>query len=110
MLKDTTKLAAEQYNYLKKSLKLDQGFNAEISTVWYLMALRTKHTDVIPFVEAFLGVNGRLKFIQPLYSALYKLNKEEALTTFNKYKSIYHPIAVKLIQADFKKNSFLTLQ
>ena len=51
---------------------------------------------------AFLGEYGRQKFIRPLYRALYVRDKETALKTFEKWKSTYHPIAVKGIESDFK--------
>ena len=51
---------------------------------------------------AFLGKFGRLKYLRPLYRSLYVRDKETALTTFEKWKSTYHPIAVRLIELDFK--------
>jgi hypothetical protein len=44
-----------------------------------------------------------MKFIRPLYVALAKINKTKAVEIFNKYKAIYHPIAVRLIELDFSQ-------
>ena len=38
-----------------------------------------------------------------LYTYFYKVNKEKAMETYNKYKSCYHPIAVKYVDAALKK-------
>ena len=50
----------------------------------------------------FLGKFGRLKYLRPIYRSLYKRDKDLALSTFQKWKSSYHPIAVRLIELDFK--------
>ena len=58
--------------------------------------------DVKNALINFLGKFGRMKYLRPLYRALYVRDKETALNTFEKWKSSYHPIAVRLIELDFK--------
>ena len=58
--------------------------------------------DVKQALITFLGKFGRMKYLRPLYIAFYKIDKETARATFEKYKSSYHPIAVRLIELDLK--------
>jgi leukotriene-A4 hydrolase len=79
-------LTDDQYNTLRDKLGLHKGYNMEVSNLWYQIALLTKHTDVYPFVNEFLGQIGRMKYIRPLYAAYAKLDKEKAYAIFTQYK------------------------
>jgi len=48
----------------------------------------------------FLGEQGRMKFVRPLYRDLFKANKSLALETFKKNRDNYHSIAQKMIAKD----------
>ena len=105
-LKETEKeLEDEQLNFLSNKLNLKEGYNAEVNFGYFMVVLlhgKVIEEDVKNALINFLGKFGRMKYLRPLYRALYVRDKETALSTFEKWKSSYHPIAVRLIELDFK--------
>ena len=59
---------------------------------------------VLPLTVQFLKEQGRMKFLRPLYKALFKskMGKETAVQTFKEARSSYHPIAAKMVAADLQ--------
>ena len=57
---------------------------------------------VLPLAVQFLKEQGRMKFLRPLYRALFRsrMGKQAALDTFKEAGSSYHPIAAKMVAAD----------
>lgn len=57
---------------------------------------------MVPLATAFLKAQGRMKYLRPLYRALFrsKVGKQAALDTFAAAKSSYHPIAAKMVAVD----------
>lgn len=55
-----------------------------------------------PLTAAFLKEQGRMKYIRPLYKALFKSSEGRpvALQTFSEARSGYHPIAAKMVASD----------
>ena len=105
-IKDTEKeLEDGQLKLLSDELNLKEGYNAEVNFGYFMVVLlHGKELDDVfkTALIAFLGKFGRLKYLRPLYRALYVRDKDTALATFEKWKSSYHPIAVRLIELDFK--------
>ena len=105
-IKDTEKeLEDGQLKLLSEELNLKEGYNAEVNFGYFMVVLlHGKELDDVfkTALIAFLGKFGRLKYLRPLYRALYVRDKDTALATFEKWKSSYHPIAVRLIELDFK--------
>ena len=105
-IKDTEKeLEDRQLDLLSNVLNLKEGYNAEVNFGYFLVVLL--HGKVLDdtfktALIAFLGKFGRLKYLRPLYRNLYVRDKDTALSTFEKWKSSYHPIAVRMIELDFK--------
>ena len=105
-IKDTEKeLEDKQLDLLSNVLNLKEGYNAEVNFGYFLVVLL--HGKVLDdtfktALIAFLGKFGRLKYLRPLYRNLYVRDKDTALSTFEKWKSSYHPIAVRMIELDFK--------
>ena len=86
-------------------LNLKEGYNAEVNFGYFTVVLlhgKSLDDEFKNALIAFLGKFGRLKYLRPLYRALYVRDKETAVNTFEKWKSSYHPIAVRLIELDFK--------
>eukprot|EP00753_Platysulcus_tardus_P004962 PLAT12798.1.p2 GENE.PLAT12798.1~~PLAT12798.1.p2 ORF type:complete len:689 (+),score=370.56 PLAT12798.1:38-2068(+) len=79
----------------------DSG-NSEIRFRWQLMNIAAGVESIVPHVEAFLGSQGRMKYVRPLYRALYAsvFGKERARAIFRKLADSYHPIARKLVTSD----------
>ncbi len=86
---------------------LEETQNAEIRCSWYLLCLKAGDDAILPKVEAMLREQGRMKFVRPLYRAMFessrlKGGKEKALETFEKCKGLYHPICAKMAAVDLK--------
>ena len=105
-IKDSDKKLNEQnLKYLSNTLNLTRGYDAEVSTLYYLIVLQFDPELKDDFKEAlidFLGKYGRSKFLRPLYKAFYKREKKLALNTLNKYRKFYHATALKYIELDLK--------
>ena len=95
-----------QVYLLSNELNLKEGYNAEVNFGYFMCILlhgpKNLDDDVKQALITFLGKFGRMKYLRPLYIAFYKIDKETARATFEKYKSSYHPIAVRLIELDLK--------
>ena len=105
-LKETDKVLGEyQLNKLNNDLNLKEGYNAEVNFGYYMVILLHAENLDDTFknaLDAFLGKFGRLKYLRPLYRSYYVRDKEAALRAFNEWKGSYHPIAVRMIELDFK--------
>lgn len=57
---------------------------------------------MLPLAVQFLKEQGRMKFLRPLYRALFrsKMGKQAALDTFKEAGRSYHPIAAKMVASD----------
>lgn len=95
MNKQTTRHMAKLYS-------LDESKNAEIRGSWYKLAVNAEDDAVLPLTVQFLKEQGRMKFLRPLYRALYKskMGKDVAVQTFQESRQSYHPIAAKMVAAD----------
>jgi leukotriene-A4 hydrolase len=85
---------------LDARFQLTQSRNAEILCAWLLLALESRHSAVLPRVEAFLGEVGRMKFLRPLYATL-AANPETrpiARALFERWRRGYHPIAESVVE------------
>jgi leukotriene-A4 hydrolase len=87
--------------------KLTACENSEVKFRWQSLCLLAHAADpeaaswIVPHVVAFLGAQGRMKFVRPLYRALKGLSdKSIALDAFGRLKNTYHPIARKMVAAD----------
>lgn len=78
--------------------------NSEIKLRWQLICLQCDAEWIIPHVVEFITTQGRMKFVRPLYRALYECENGSsiALDTFEKFSAIYHPIARKMIGSSLK--------
>ena len=87
---------------------LEETRNAEIRCSWYLLRIRAGDETVIPEVDKFLAEQGRMKFLRPLYKALFSSGpfntngKCIAREIFEKHRNLYHPIAAKMVATDLK--------
>jgi leukotriene-A4 hydrolase len=112
LLLDTliTEQLDRQTNLTKKHLDMIDNFanktfttsrNSEIRSRWYTIALRAKDDRQFANTASFLKEQGRMKYVRPLYRDLAKAaGVAHAKSVFARTKSIYHPIAAKMIQKD----------
>ena len=98
-------LTDEQLTYLSDILNLKQGYDVEVSTLYFLIVLEHGKTLKDDFKEAlvdFLGKHGRINYLRPLYNDFYKRDKKLALETLEKYKNFYHAYIIKYIMLDLR--------
>lgn len=93
----------EGLKYLGETLNLKEGYNSEINNEFFKIMLDNKKLTYIEELKEFLGKFGRMKFLRPLYRGWGTIDKVSAYTCFENNKYWYHPIAVRLIEMDFKK-------
>lgn len=129
-----TPMAPAMTRKMSELYGLDDSRNAEIRCAWYLLCIKVRRipgeaeiaaslplgshrvllalcslgqaedASVLPGVVSFLEEQGRMKFIRPLYRAMYrsKCARQMALDTFAKLSGGYHPIASKMLCADLE--------
>lgn len=87
---------------LDDTFHFSQSKNSEIMFRWHSLCLCSEVLWIIPQVVSFLGSQGRMKFLRPLYRALSCLKHDPhlALTTFTSFQLLYHPIARKMVAQD----------
>ena len=84
--------------------------NSEILFRYCELAIAAEDTTILPVVIRFITSQGRMKFVRPLYKALFRstMGKDIAVSTFLDHRDFYHPIATKMIATDLlvdrKKN------
>ncbi len=72
--------------------------------VWMRCWCCAEDEAVLPLTVQFLKEQGRMKFLRPLYKALFKskMGKDMAVQTFKEARQSYHPIAAKMVAADLQ--------
>ena len=78
--------------------------NAEMRLRWQKVCILHRYAPIVPQVIAFLKEVGRMKFVRPLYRALYawEAQRELAVATFKEWKENYHPICQTMVSKDLK--------
>jgi len=76
--------------------------NAEILLRYCRLAIAAEDESILPATVRFLKSQGRMKFIRPLYKALFhsKMGKDLAVETFLQHRDFYHPIGAKMVASD----------
>jgi leukotriene-A4 hydrolase len=87
---------------MNKLYGLAESRNSEILFRYCDLAIAAEDTSILPVVVRFITTQGRMKFVRPLYKALYRsaMGKDLAVSTFLQHKDFYHPIATKMIATD----------
>jgi aminopeptidase N len=84
---------------LESSFNLSEVRNYDVLVKWLTVATTAGFDAVLGHVERVLGAVGRMKYLKPLYGALYARTetRENALRCFERYRARYHPIATAVI-------------
>ncbi|KYK60311.1 hypothetical protein DCS_01448 [Drechmeria coniospora] len=93
-------LSAERAQLLGKAYDFISSKNVEIKTAYYLVALEANDPTCYYGAAELLGLVGRMKFVRPLFRALNKVDRKLALSTFERNKDFYHPVARGMVQKD----------
>ncbi|KAL6769065.1 LTA4 [Auxenochlorella protothecoides x Auxenochlorella symbiontica] len=93
----TTRRMQELYHF-------DDSKNAELRRAWYSLCIKAGDLAILPQTLAFLSEQGRMKYLRPLYRALYAnpKSRQAALDTFATHREMYHPIAAKMVATDLQ--------
>jgi leukotriene-A4 hydrolase len=99
------KLSPDRMKELDAALKLTPRTNAEIAFQWLLLSIRHGYEPAYPRLEDFLTVQGRRKFLRPLYEELVKTpeGRERAARIYARARATYHPISAASIDAILNK-------
>mmetsp|Transcript_2509 Transcript_2509/g.3357 ORF Transcript_2509/g.3357 Transcript_2509/m.3357 type:complete len:674 (+) Transcript_2509:130-2151(+) len=95
-----------------KAMKDLYGFhetkNCEILYRFCMISVSASDEDLYPVVIRFITTQGRMKYIRPLYRALFATEKgrEIAIQEFLKHKDFYHPIAAKMLAVDLGATTY----
>jgi leukotriene-A4 hydrolase len=92
---------------MKETYAFHQSQNSEILFRFCILAVEAGDVSLLPVVIRFITSQGRMKFVRPLYRALFQseMGKELAFATFIKNRDFYHPIAAKMIAVDLDEGS-----
>lgn len=76
--------------------------NAEIRFRWYQLGLKVNWEPVVAPTLEFITSQGRMKFVRPLYRALFKstVGNAKGIETFKLHRESYHAICAKLVAKD----------
>ncbi|RLO03510.1 hypothetical protein DYB28_012710 [Aphanomyces astaci] len=76
--------------------------NAEIRMRFQTLCIRSEAVFILPYVEAFLKEQGRMKFVRPLFRDLVKskIGETHARRIFAEWKGYYHPICRSMVEKD----------
>jgi len=96
----TTPLSASQSHALGAAYALATSRNVELSSRYFGIGLRARDTSVYAPTAELLGRVGRMKFVRPLYRGLVKVDRELAVSTFERNREFYHPICRGLVEKD----------
>ncbi|XP_036376123.1 leukotriene A-4 hydrolase [Megalops cyprinoides] len=78
--------------------------NAEIKFRWLRLCVRSKWEEAVPLAFKMATEQGRMKFTRPLFREVYNFDKfrDEAVSTFIKYRGAMHPVTAFLVAKDLK--------
>jgi len=99
-------LSHEVIQSMDKLYNLSASKNAEIRFRWYQLCVRAEYEPAFEGAARFLTEQGRMKFVRPLYRALFKSTKGKdlAVNTFKAHRGMYHSIAAKMVAKDLELN------
>lgn len=88
-------ITPSQLQQLDQAFNLTHSSNSEIAHAWYLLALKTGYSQVLPALEQYLIGIGRRKLILPLYRQLASTPEglAFALKVYQQARPGYHPLA-----------------
>jgi leukotriene-A4 hydrolase len=99
--------------------KIDADYNLtltvdpECKQRWLPLAIRKGYNVALEPAHEFISVQGRLKYLNPIYLALIQSGQKElAVQWFNENIDFYHPLAItslkKMLGLDEKEVSYFT--
>ena len=96
-------LTLETMKEIDAAYELTKSKNAEIRFRWYLLSIKCSYQAVSEKLVKFLREQGRMKYVRPLYRAMYANEgsfRELAVNTFKESRTSYHPVVAKMLAKD----------
>ncbi|KAL7535361.1 hypothetical protein ACHAXR_007013, partial [Thalassiosira sp. AJA248-18] len=92
---------------MKDLYQMHESQNSEILFRFCMISVESGDASILPVVIRFITSQGRMKFVRPLYRALFhsEMGKDIAVSTFLENKDFYHPIAAKMVATDLDSTS-----
>jgi leukotriene-A4 hydrolase len=80
---------------LDRRFSFSSSGNSEVLSAWLERAIDAKYKDAYPAIERFLTVQGRRKFLKPIYEKLAKTPEDLAFAKriYEKARPTYHPVS-----------------
>lgn len=88
-------LTPERMDELDARFHFSDSRNSEVLSVWLGKAIDARYQVAYPAIERFLTVQGRRKFLKPLYEKLVKTPEDQAFAkrVYEKARPTYHPVS-----------------
>jgi len=86
---------------LDSDLQITADANPEVKERWYPLGIRKGYMPVFEPAHEFVSVQGRMKYLNPIYGALWDYGYQTtALMWFEENEDFYHPIAVQTLKTN----------
>lgn len=97
-------LTIEKIEKMDKIYNFTESTNGEIQSRWYELCLNLNWDKIVEPTLKFITSQGRMKYVRPLYRALYnsKVGRDKGIECFKKNRNFYHSICAKMIEKDLK--------
>lgn len=97
-------LSLETVNFMKDAYKMHETHNSEVLHRFCMISVAAGDATIIPVVVRFITTQGRMKFVRPLYRAMFasKMAKDVAVKTFVEHRDFYHPVCAKMLAKDLE--------
>lgn len=97
-------LTRAQLDDLDRTFRLNGRGNSEILFSWLRIAIRHRYEPAFPALERFLTMQGRRKFLRPLYEDLMKTEWGRPMATriYQKARPLYHAVSTQTLDAIVK--------
>ena len=95
------KLPADRLTALDNELNLSKSGNNEVLFAWLDLAVANRFDPAVPALENFLRVQGRRKFVRPLFTALAKdsaWGRPIAVRLAPEVMPLYHPLTRSAVE------------
>ena len=101
------RIEAERMGELDVHFHFSESGNSEVLAAWLRKAAQEQYRQAYPAIERFLKIQGRRKFLRPIYEALAK-NAEDltfAQRIYAEARPTYHPVSQGTIDAILKEKT-----
>lgn len=97
-------LTRTQLDDLNRTFRLNERGNSEVLFSWLRIAIRHRYEPAFPALERFLTMQGRRKFLRPLYEDLMKTEwgQPMAKRIYQKARPLYHAVSTQTLDSIVK--------